>query len=237
MTGHLLGEIAQPCRLVDRLPDHGVLEALLGPDVACHHLSGGDSDACLELRHLGTQPLCDRPRCSQRLVLGVGQRDRRTEHRQDRVALELVDQAAVVVDLIDDDREEPVEQVDHLDRGTRGDQLRRADDIDENDCGMALLATQDRLLLLGQCGDLAADVAAEQIAHPLALPQAVHHRVETALQLTQFGAVEHHQIGIQIALLDAIERRAHDPDGGLRSDRTGSTSAGNRTPRRRSRAR
>ena len=43
-------------------------------------------------------------------------------------------------------------------------------------------------------GDFAADVPAEKIAHPFALAQAVDHRVETALQLAEFGAVEHHQV-------------------------------------------
>ena len=53
-------------------------------------------------------------------------------------------------------------------------------------------------------GDFASDVPAEQIAHPFALAQAVDHRVESALQLAEFGAVEHHQIASQIALLDPL---------------------------------
>ena len=40
----------------------------------------------------------------------------RTEDRQRRVALELVDQPVVAVDLLDDDREEAVQQLDHLRR-------------------------------------------------------------------------------------------------------------------------
>ena len=87
----------------------------------------------------------------------------------------------MIVDLIDDDGEEPVEQIDDFDGGPRGDQLRRADDIHENHCGVALLAAEDGLLLLGQRGDLAADMPAEQITDPFALAQAVHHRVESAL--------------------------------------------------------
>ena len=63
-------------------------------------------------------------------------------------------------------------------------------------------------------GDLAAHVPAEKIAHAFALAQTVDHRVETALQLTEFGAVEHHQVAPQIALLDALERRTHHPHRG-----------------------
>ena len=46
-------------------------------------------------------------------------------------------------------------------------------------------------LLLGGRRDLATDVAPEQIPHPLAFAQPVDHRVEAALQLAEFGAVEH----------------------------------------------
>ena len=63
-------------------------------------------------------------------------------------------------------------------------------------------------------GDFASDVPAEKVAHAFALAQAVDHRVETALQLTEFGAVEHHQVAAQVALLDALERGAHDPHRG-----------------------
>ncbi|COW37463.1 Uncharacterised protein [Mycobacterium tuberculosis] len=52
-------------------------------------------------------------------------------------------------------------------------------------------------------------MAAEKVAHAFALAQAVDHRVETTLQLTEFGAVEHHQIPSQIPLLDTLERSAH----------------------------
>ena len=60
---------------------------------------------------------------------------------------------------------------------------------------MALFATERGPLQLGGRGDLASDVAAEQIADPFAFAQPVHHRVETPLQLTEFGAVEDDEIG------------------------------------------
>ena len=74
---------------------------------------------------------------------------------------------------------------------------------------MALLAAELRAFPLRGRGHLAPDVAAEQIAHALALAQAVHHRVETPLQLAELGAVEYHQVGVEIALLDPVERGAH----------------------------
>jgi hypothetical protein len=46
--------------------------------------------------------------------------DGRAEHAQGGVALELVDQAAVLVRRVDDDREEAVEQRDDLLRRTAG---------------------------------------------------------------------------------------------------------------------
>ena len=67
--------------------------------------------------------------------------------------------------------------------------------------------------LLGGRGHLAADVAAEQVPNTFALAQACDHRVETALQLAEFGAVEHHEVGVEIALLDAVERGADHPHG------------------------
>ena len=123
--------------------------------------------------HLDAQPLGHRARGRQRLVLGVVQRHGRTEDGEDGVTLELVDQPVVPVDLVDDHGEEPVEQFDHLDGGPAGDQLCRPDDVDEDHCGMAFFAAELRALLLGECGDLTADVPAEQIAHAFAFPQTV----------------------------------------------------------------
>ncbi|COW86635.1 Uncharacterised protein [Mycobacterium tuberculosis] len=73
--------------------------------------------------------------------------------------------------------------------------MRRADDVDEHDGDVAFFAAQFRTFTLGGGGDFASDVAAEQIAHSFALPQSGDHRVETTLQLAEFGAVEDHQVG------------------------------------------
>ena len=66
----------------------------------------------------------------------------------------------------------------------------------------------------GGGGDLTPDVTAEQIAQLFALAQACHHRVEPALQLAEFGAVEHHHAGFEVARLDSLLRRPHHPHRG-----------------------
>ena len=76
---------------------------------------------------------------------------------------------------------------------------------------MALFAAEFGSFPFGRGGDFASDVTAEQVAHTFALAQPVDHRVEAALQLAEFGSVEHHQIASQIALFDALERGAHHP--------------------------
>ena len=109
----------------------------------------------------------------QRLVLGMVEVVRRAEHRQRGIALELVDEPVMAVHLVDDHREEPVEQFDHLGRRPAGHQLRGADDVDEDHRDVAFLAAQLWPLLLGGRGHLAADVPAEQIADTFAFAQTV----------------------------------------------------------------
>src|SRR5690606_5237859 len=92
--------------------------------------------------------------------------------------------------------------------------LRGSDDIDEKHCDMALFAAELDPVAFGGGGNLAPDMTTEQVAHPLSFPQTAHHRVETALQLTEFGAVEHHQVTLEIPLLDAFERCADHPHRG-----------------------
>ena len=69
--------------------------------------------------HSGTSsrmPLGDGAGGGQRLVLGTVQVIRGAEHGQRRITLELVDQPVVSVHLLDDDREESVEQLNDLGR-------------------------------------------------------------------------------------------------------------------------
>ena len=98
--------------------------------------------------------------------------------------------------------------------GLAGDQLRRAHDVDEDHRDVTFFAAEFRALLLRRGGHFAADVAAEQIADAFAFAKPCDHRVEAPLQLAQLGAVEHHQVGVEIALFDAVERRAHHPNRG-----------------------
>ncbi len=42
------------------------------------------------------------------------------------------------------------------------------------------------------------------------------HRVEPALQLAEFGAVEHHEVGVEITLFDPVQRGTHHPHGSRR---------------------
>ena len=81
--------------------------------------------------------------------------------------------------------------------------LRRADDVDEDHRDMAFLAAKLGPSQLGGRGHLTPNVAAEEIPHSFAFPKPGDHRVETALQLAELGAVEHHHVAVQVALFDA----------------------------------
>ncbi len=61
---------------------------------------------------------------AQRLVLGMLEMVWRPEHRQRRIALELVDEPVVAIHLFDDHREEAVQQFDDIRCGPAGHQLR-----------------------------------------------------------------------------------------------------------------
>ena len=74
---------------------------------------------------------------------------------------------------------------------------------------MAFFAAELGALLFGSRRHLAAHVAAEQIADPFAFTQSVDHRVESALQLAEFSAVEYHHVAVEVALFNVFERRAH----------------------------
>ena len=98
----------------------------------------------------------------------------RAEHGQRGVALELVDEPVVAVDLLDDHREEAVQQIDHLGR-----RAWLVTNWVEPMMSTKITATWrssppsfGRSRSRGR-GDLATDVAAEQIAHAFAFAQAV----------------------------------------------------------------
>ncbi|SKY87321.1 Uncharacterised protein [Mycobacteroides abscessus subsp. abscessus] len=90
--------------------------------------------------------------------------DRGTKNRQRRVTLELVHEAAVLVDGVDDDPEELVEHpYDHR-RPPSGRQLGGPHQVDEEHRDAALLASQFGAVFERPARHVLADVAAEQVA-------------------------------------------------------------------------
>ena len=132
--------------------------------------------------------------------------DRGAEDGQCGVALELVDEAAVAVDGVDDDAEELVEQADDLGGGPGGRQLGGTDQVDEKDGYVALLAAELGAAFQGAAGDVLADVATEKITQPLPLGEVANHVVESGLQQAQFAGVVDLHMCVVIATLDFAER-------------------------------
>ena len=112
-----LGQLGEPGGLVDRVADHGVLEAGLRADMAGDRPARGHADAEVGLRRALDELVVQLAGGGQRRTGGVGVLDRCAEDGQRRVALELVDEPAVAVDGVDDDAEELVEQADDLGGG------------------------------------------------------------------------------------------------------------------------
>src|SRR5262249_8449840 len=193
--------------------DDGVLVALIRSHVSRDDLACGDADAGRAFGYLLDEPARHRPRSRKRIVGGPLEPNRRPKYRQRRVAPELVDQPMVAVHFIAKHPEEPVQQIHHLNRWFALHQLRRADDVNEKYCDITFFATEFQLFAFGRGRDFPSDVPSEQIAYPLALAQPVDHRVEPSLQLAQLRAVEHHKIAVQVAILDAFQRRPHYPHG------------------------
>ncbi|CNN11408.1 Uncharacterised protein [Mycobacterium tuberculosis] len=108
---------------------------IAGDDLACRH-----PDAGLDLGHLVGQPIGYGPGGGQRGVFGTVEAVRGSEDGQGGVACELVDQSVVTVDLVDGDREKPVEELDHVGGRLVVHQLGGADDVDEDDGGVAVFA-------------------------------------------------------------------------------------------------
>ena len=164
-----LRQLGEPRGLVDRVADHGVLVALGRADVAGHRLAGRDPDPDVDVVELGAHALAQLAPGGERGARGVVVVQRRAEDHQRGVALELVDRAAVLGGHLDDDGEEPVEQLDDLLRGPVGGQLRRADHVDEEHGDVAHLAAERQALLERLARDVLADLAPEQVAQALAL--------------------------------------------------------------------
>ncbi|SHU26018.1 Uncharacterised protein [Mycobacteroides abscessus subsp. abscessus] len=83
---------------------------------------------------------------------------------------------------------------------------------------MAFFAPKLGLLLLGGRRYLATHMLAEEVPDPLSFAQALHHGVETGLQLAELGAVVDDEIDVEVILgdpldrgLDFLHRRSHQP--------------------------
>ncbi len=73
--------------------------------------------------------------------------------------------------------------------GRRGRERGRADHVDEEHGDVAHLAAELDLAVQRRLSDLAADVAAEQVAHALALLQTGGHAVEAGLEQPDLAGV------------------------------------------------
>src|SRR3954469_22127730 len=166
-----LGQLGQPRGLVDGVADHRVLEAFLGADVARDEPARRHPDPEGLLADVLVQALAQLARRRQRAARGVVQLQRRPEHTQRRVALELVDPPVMAAHDVDDDAEEPVEQPEDLLRRALGGQRGRADEVDEEHGRLADLAAELDAALERLARDVLADVAAEEVAQALVLAQ------------------------------------------------------------------
>jgi hypothetical protein len=192
LRGHDLARPAQRLeagRHVHRRPHHPVLDALGGADVAGDHLAVVQADPHGERGEPGPAVLgVER---GQRLLHGPGAPDRPlgvvgsgqggAEEHQDRVADELVDQAAVLQDHRRHAAQVPVEHGDHHLRAQRLGQRREAAQVRHQDRHRPQLAAQAQGVRVAQepLGHLGAHVAAERLADEVAVapgPGHVGHR-------------------------------------------------------------
>ena len=138
-------------------------------------------------------------------------RDGCAEDAQGAVALELVDEPAFGPHGADDGVEEPVEDLDHRVRILPLRESGRADDVDEHRGGFDLLPTAAEFALHREPRDVGADVAPEDITHPLPLAQTSNHRVEAGLDKTDLTGFVDVNVGIQPARLNERLRIAESP--------------------------
>ena len=137
---------------------------------------------------------------------GIRVLDRRAEDTQRRVALELVDEPAVLEHGVDHDPEELVEQPDDLGRRSGGGKLGGPDEVDEQHRDVALLAAEFGSAFQRAAGDVLAHVASEQIPHALTLAEFADHVVEARLQQAELGGVVDLHVSVVVAALHLPER-------------------------------
>ena len=186
--GMVLGELGEAGGLVHRVADDRVLQPAGRADLPGPHPAAGHPDADVHLAR-GTDGVADaagRPERGGRGVVVVGGR---AEDAERGVALELVHQATVGLDHVDDDLEEAVEQADHLLGPGAPHQRRRAGDVDEQRGDGALLPAQRDPGGQRPVGHRRPDVPAEQVAHPLPLGEPGGHRVDALLEQADLAGV------------------------------------------------
>ena len=208
----LLGQLAEPCRFVDRIADHGVLEPVLSAHVARYGNAGRDAYPEVGLGHVARQALGQGPGSAHGVAGRVVPGHRRAEHAQRRVALELVDQTALGLNHLDHDAEEAVEHPHDLGRGHRHGHGGRAHQVHEQRAHHALLAAETRTVAQGGPGHVLAHLAAEEVPDALALTQSLGHPVEAGLQQAHLAAVVDQHMGVQVAALDLLDPLPHRGD-------------------------
>ena len=145
-----------------------------------------------------------RERGSRRVVHGAG----RPEDRQRRITLELVDEAAVPIDDIGDDREEAVQDGRHGVRGFAFGESGGSLDVDEKDSDKGVLAVEAVAAFHGELGDTVAHMSLEEFADLFALGESADHVVESLLQDAEFGGVVDVEHGIRVRHLYLLHTHA-----------------------------
>ena len=110
------GQLAEPRRFIDRATNNGVLKSFVSTDIPRHNLTCGDANTGRALRNLAGQPVDDAPGRRERFVFGQVQRHWRPEYSQGRIAFELIQKAAVAVDLLHNNREKAIEKLHNVNR-------------------------------------------------------------------------------------------------------------------------
>src|SRR5438270_11917829 len=102
---------------------------------------------------------------------------RRAEHAEGGVPFEFVHPPAVHGHDVYDDAEEAVQRLDDVARLVIGHEGGGADEVDEQHGGVTRLASEREPAPECRAGDLLPDVATEQVAHAVALPEPGDHPV------------------------------------------------------------
>ena len=207
---------------IDRAAHHGVLGPLLGADIADHRLAGIDADAHLEAGQatggmlavdVGHRGLHGQGAGGGALRV-VGMRERRPEDREDGVADELVDRAAVLDHHVGHAGEVLVQHVHDVRGVALLGKARIAPEVGHEHGHHALLAAEAQAVgrLEQLAGDLGRHVAPERRADEVALAEAVEHLVEGAREPAQLVRRANGQRLRQVAARHARHPRGQGAD-------------------------